>query len=125
MIEANARELQPSHLAETPDLVTVDLSFISATKVLPRLAALAPRAEYVILVKPQFELARGEVGRGGIVRDPALRQRAVEEVGAAARSAGLEVLGTQPSRVPGASGNQEIFVYARGSRRLEKGPEHR
>jgi 23S rRNA (cytidine1920-2'-O)/16S rRNA (cytidine1409-2'-O)-methyltransferase len=123
MIEANARDLQASHLAETPGLVTVDLSFISVTKVLPRLAALAPQAEYLILVKPQFELARGEVGRGGVVRDPALRQRAVEKVSAAARSAGLEVLGTVPSRVPGATGNQEIFVHARGSARLERRPE--
>jgi 23S rRNA (cytidine1920-2'-O)/16S rRNA (cytidine1409-2'-O)-methyltransferase len=114
-IETNARYLQARDLPTAPTLVTTDLSFISVTKVLPRLVALAaPGAEYLILVKPQFELERGQVGRGGIVRDPAMRERAVERVSAAARSAGLEVLGVRPSRVPGAEGNQEIFIHARG-----------
>ena len=115
-VEGNARYLQARDLTAAPTLVTVDLSFISVTKVLPRLVALAaPGAEYLILVKPQFELERGQVGRGGIVRDPAMRERAVERVSAAARSAGLEVLGARPSQVPGAEGNQEIFIHARGS----------
>jgi 23S rRNA (cytidine1920-2'-O)/16S rRNA (cytidine1409-2'-O)-methyltransferase len=114
-VEANARYLQAAELTAAPTLVTVDLSFISVTKVLPRLAALAaPGAEYLILVKPQFELERGQVGRGGIVRDPAMRERAVEKVRTAARSAGFEVLGVRPSQVPGAEGNQEIFIHARG-----------
>jgi 23S rRNA (cytidine1920-2'-O)/16S rRNA (cytidine1409-2'-O)-methyltransferase len=114
-VEANARYLQASALSAAPTLVTVDLAFISVTKVLPRLAALAaPGAEFLILVKPQFELERGQVGRGGIVRDPAMRERAVEKVMAAARLAGLEVLGARPSQVLGAEGNQEIFIHARG-----------
>jgi 23S rRNA (cytidine1920-2'-O)/16S rRNA (cytidine1409-2'-O)-methyltransferase len=114
-IEANARYLRAGDLAEAPTLVTVDLSFISLTKVLPQLVALAaPGTEYLILVKPQFELEREQVGRGGIVRDPAMRERAVERVSTAARSAGLEVLGARPSQVPGAEGNQEIFIHARG-----------
>jgi 23S rRNA (cytidine1920-2'-O)/16S rRNA (cytidine1409-2'-O)-methyltransferase len=117
-IEANARYLQPSALTAAPALVTVDLSFISVAKVLPALAALAaPEADFLILVKPQFELERGQVGRGGIVRDPALRERAVEKVGAAARGAGLAVLGARPSQVLGAEGNQEIFLHARGPAR--------
>jgi 23S rRNA (cytidine1920-2'-O)/16S rRNA (cytidine1409-2'-O)-methyltransferase len=115
-VEANARYLQASALEAVPALVTVDLSFISVAKVLPALAALAaPQADFLILVKPQFELERGQVGRGGIVRDPALRERAVEKIREAARAAGLEILGTCPSRVPGAEGNQEIFLHARGS----------
>ena len=122
-IEANARYLPASALAEAPTLVTVDLAFISVTKVLPRLAALAaPGAEYLILVKPQFELERGQVGRGGIVRDPAMRERAVEKVSAAARSAGFEVLGVRPSQVLGAEGNQEIFIHARGPGSPVAGP---
>lgn len=113
-IEANARYLGATSLTEPPTLVTVDLAFISVAKVLPRLVALAaPGADLLILVKPQFELERGEVGRGGIVRDPAMHERAVERVREAARSAGLEVLGVQPSRVLGAEGNQEFFMHAR------------
>jgi 23S rRNA (cytidine1920-2'-O)/16S rRNA (cytidine1409-2'-O)-methyltransferase len=113
-IETNARYLNASALTAAPALVTVDLSFISVAKVLPRLvAAAAPGADFLILVKPQFELERGQVGSGGIVRDPALRERAAEKVKEAARAAGLEVLGTRPSRVAGAEGNQEIFLHAR------------
>jgi 23S rRNA (cytidine1920-2'-O)/16S rRNA (cytidine1409-2'-O)-methyltransferase len=116
-IEANVRYLQASALNQVPSLVTVDLSFISVAKVLPRLAALAaPGADFLILVKPQFELERGQVGRGGIVRDPALREQAVQKVSAAARAAGLEVLGVRPSRVLGAEGNQEFFIHARAAR---------
>ena len=118
-IEVNARYLQASALTAAPALVTVDLSFISVAKVLPRLAALAaPEADFLILVKPQFELERGQVGRGGIVREPALRERAVEKVSEAARGAGLEVVGARPSHVLGAEGNQEIFLHARGPARL-------
>jgi 23S rRNA (cytidine1920-2'-O)/16S rRNA (cytidine1409-2'-O)-methyltransferase len=117
-IEANVRYLQASTLTAAPALITVDLSFISVAKVLPALAALAaPGADFLILVKPQFELERGQVGRGGIVRDPALRERAVEKVSEAARGAGLQVLAAQPSHVLGAEGNQEIFLHARAPAR--------
>lgn len=115
-VEGNVRYLQAPALGEPPSLVTVDLSFISVAKVLPRLAALAaPGADFLILVKPQFELERGQVGRGGIVRDPILHERAVEKVREAARSAGLEALGVRPSHVQGAEGNQEYFLHARGA----------
>lgn len=101
-------------LAERPALITADLSFISVAKVLPRLGGVAvPGAIFLILVKPQFELERGDVGRGGIVRDPALHLRAVENVSAAAVAGGLEVVGVKPSRVLGAEGNQEFFLCAR------------
>jgi len=115
-IEANVRYLDPQAVAELPSLITIDLSFISVGKVLGRIAAIAaPAAEFLILVKPQFELERGQVGRGGIVRDAELQARAVESVRTAARAAGLEVLGVRPSRLPGAEGNQEFFLHARKS----------
>ena len=113
-IEINARMLKPEMLAKPPSLVTADLSFISVAKVLPALIrAAAADAELLVLIKPQFELERGAVGRGGIVRDPAQHQRAIEGVRNAAEAAGLRVLGVQPSRLAGAEGNQEFFLYAR------------
>ncbi len=113
-IQGNARFLTPGDLPEAVELVTMDLSFISASKVLAGVAALAaPDADLLVLVKPQFELERRDVGRGGIVRDPQLHQRAVARVESAARAAGLRVLGVRPSRLPGAEGNQEFFLHAR------------
>jgi 23S rRNA (cytidine1920-2'-O)/16S rRNA (cytidine1409-2'-O)-methyltransferase len=113
-IGRNARALVPADVPEPVDLLTVDLSFISVTKVLPALLPLArPGARFLILVKPQFELERGQVGRGGIVRDPALHERAIEHVRAAAEALGMEILGVRPSHVTGAEGNQEFFLYAR------------
>jgi 23S rRNA (cytidine1920-2'-O)/16S rRNA (cytidine1409-2'-O)-methyltransferase len=112
LIEKNARNLVASDLPEAPELITVDISFISVSKVLPALVRLAaPPAEMLILVKPQFELERGDVGRGGIVRDPKLHRRAVERIAAAATGLGLSVLGRASSRLPGAEGNQEFFLH--------------
>jgi len=113
-IKENARNLRPEQIPEPADLVTVDVSFISVAKVLPAVVAAAgTRAEYLILVKPQFELDRGDVGRGGIVRDAALHARAVDRVRTAAEAAGLRVEGVRPSRLIGAEGNQEFFLHAR------------
>jgi len=113
-IKENARNLRPEQIPEPADLVTVDVSFISVAKVLPAVVAAAgPRAEYLILVKPQFELDRGDVGRGGIVRDAALHARAVDRVRTAAEAAGLRVEGVRPSRLTGAEGNQEFFLHAK------------
>ncbi len=112
-IEANLRYLDLKAVADRPSLVTVDVSFISAGKVLPRLVSLAaPAAEFLVLVKPQFELERGDVGKGGIVRDRQLHERAIERVRKAAESLGLQAKGVKPSRLPGAEGNQEFFLYA-------------
>jgi 23S rRNA (cytidine1920-2'-O)/16S rRNA (cytidine1409-2'-O)-methyltransferase len=112
-IGENARNLRPEQIAEPADLVTVDVSFISVAKVLPAVvAASGPSAEYLILVKPQFELDRGDIGPGGIVRDASLHERAVERVRAAAVAAGLRVDGVRTSRVTGAEGNQEFFLHA-------------
>jgi len=113
IIEKNARFLQPQDLPEPAQLVTIDLSFISTAKVLPALVPLArPGAQWLILVKPQFELERGDVGKGGIVRDAALHRKAVERVEQAAGSFGLTVRGVKPSRLSGAEGNQEFFLHA-------------
>ena len=113
-IERNARELRREDIPEPVDLVVVDVSFISATKVLPPAAAIAkPGANLLVLVKPQFELPKGDVGTGGIVDDPALHEKAVEKVRVAAMAIGLEILGFRPSHLPGAEGNQEYFLHAR------------
>jgi 23S rRNA (cytidine1920-2'-O)/16S rRNA (cytidine1409-2'-O)-methyltransferase len=112
-IKENARNLRPEQIPEPVDLVSVDVSFISVAKVLPAVVTAAgPRSEFLILVKPQFELDRGDVGLGGIVRDADLHARAIERVRAAAEAAGLQVEGVRPSRLTGAEGNQEFFLHA-------------
>jgi 23S rRNA (cytidine1920-2'-O)/16S rRNA (cytidine1409-2'-O)-methyltransferase len=112
-IGENARNLRPEKIAEPADLVTVDVSFISVAKVLPAVVAAAgPGAEYLILVKPQFELDRGDIGRGGIVRDAALHERAIARVRSAVVAAGLHIDDVLPSRLAGAEGNQEFFLHA-------------
>lgn len=116
-VERNARHLKPAHIGEAVELITVDLSFISVSKVIPALVPLARAgAEFLVLIKPQFELDRGDVGKGGIVRDPRLHERAIERVRRALEDAGLRVLGVAPSRVKGAEGNQEFFLHARRER---------
>jgi 23S rRNA (cytidine1920-2'-O)/16S rRNA (cytidine1409-2'-O)-methyltransferase len=110
----NVRSLQPAQVAPAPGLVTADLSFISLTLVLPALVACAaPDADFVIMVKPQFEVGKGKVGAGGVVRDPALREAAVAAVAAAAAVAGLGVAGVTASPLPGPSGNVEYFLWLR------------
>ncbi|MCA1619480.1 MAG: TlyA family RNA methyltransferase [Acidobacteria bacterium] len=114
----NARHLRAEDFDERFDLATMDVSFISATKVLPAVVPLVKDGGgIVVLVKPQFEVGRGEVGKGGIVRDPARHARVVEEVNAAARSLGLEVAGVTDSPVTGADGNREFLALYRLSRR--------
>ena len=113
-VERNARYLRPEDIGEAAEFVTMDVSFISVTKVLPAVVAAAgPGADFLVLIKPQFELEKGEVGKGGIVRDAALHRKAVERVEAAATAAGLDIAGVRPSRLPGAEGNQEFFLHAR------------
>jgi 23S rRNA (cytidine1920-2'-O)/16S rRNA (cytidine1409-2'-O)-methyltransferase len=113
-IERNARELRPNDISEPADFVVADLSFISVAKVLPAaVAAARAGAEFLILVKPQFELRREDVGPGGIVREKELHVRATESVRRAAEAFGLQILGLQPSRLTGAEGNQEFFLHAR------------
>jgi 23S rRNA (cytidine1920-2'-O)/16S rRNA (cytidine1409-2'-O)-methyltransferase len=113
-IERNARELTAHDIPESVDLVTVDVSFISAGKVLSSASGVAKEgATFLILVKPQFELNREEIGPGGIVADASQHEKAISIVRQAAASAGLECLGLQPSQLTGAEGNQEYFLHAR------------
>src|SRR5690348_14994031 len=110
----NVRELQPGQVAPAPDLVTADLSFIPLELVLPALVACAsPEADFVLLVKPQFEVGRDRVGAGGVVRDPRLRRDAVAGVAEAAQAHGLGVAGVVASPLPGPSGNVEYFLWLR------------
>jgi 23S rRNA (cytidine1920-2'-O)/16S rRNA (cytidine1409-2'-O)-methyltransferase len=107
----NARYLSPEDFAEKFDLAVMDVSFISATKVLPALPPLLTAAGRIItLIKPQFEVGRGEVGRGGIVTDPSKRARAVEEVSRAAVALGLKASGLLESPIKGADGNVEFLA---------------
>jgi 23S rRNA (cytidine1920-2'-O)/16S rRNA (cytidine1409-2'-O)-methyltransferase len=113
-VELNARELKREDIGEEVGLVVADVSFISVGKVLgPAAAAARDGAEFLILVKPQFELRREEVGSGGIVEEKELHEKAIALVRTAAEAAGLECLGVRPSRLAGAEGNQEYFLHAR------------
>lgn len=113
-IKRNARELQAADIPEPVDLVTVDVSFISVEKVVEPAVALAkPGAVFLILIKPQFELSRNQVGAGGIVKSKRLREKAVLLVQKHAQSLGLQRLKVRPSAVIGAEGNREYFLHAR------------
>ncbi len=108
----NARALDCAALPYEPDLVVADVSFISLTKVLPAvLACTAERFDALAMVKPQFEVGRGHVGGGGVVRDPALRRGALAGVGRAAVDAGAALLGFASSGLPGPKGNRETFAW--------------
>jgi 23S rRNA (cytidine1920-2'-O)/16S rRNA (cytidine1409-2'-O)-methyltransferase len=108
----NARSLTREMLPYAPDLATVDVSFISLTKVLPAvLACLAPGYDALAMIKPQFEVGRGKVGKGGVVRDGAQRREALIAVGEAAIAAGAAVLAYHSSGLPGPKGNRETFVH--------------
>jgi 23S rRNA (cytidine1920-2'-O)/16S rRNA (cytidine1409-2'-O)-methyltransferase len=116
-LEKNARYLKPEDIDEPAEFVTVDVSFISVSKILAAVVALAaPKADFVVLVKPQFELEKRDVGKGGIVREAALHRKAIDRATQAATAAGLEIDGVRPSHVAGAEGNQEFFLHARRPR---------
>jgi 23S rRNA (cytidine1920-2'-O)/16S rRNA (cytidine1409-2'-O)-methyltransferase len=108
----NARTLSREELPYAPDLIVVDASFISLAKVLPAvLACAAERYDCVALVKPQFEVGRERVGKGGVVRDAGWRREALIAVGRAAQELGAAVLGYASSGLPGPKGNLETFVW--------------
>jgi 23S rRNA (cytidine1920-2'-O)/16S rRNA (cytidine1409-2'-O)-methyltransferase len=115
----NARLLEPASLVSEQGslpltLLAMDVSFISATMLLgPVLAAALALEQAVILVKPQFEAARGEVGQGGIVRDPEVHQQAIDRVADCVRSLGWQVVEVIPSPISGMEGNREFLLYAR------------
>lgn len=111
---ANIRYLEPSAVPEPVDLAVIDVSFISLRLVLPCvLRFLAPESAVVALVKPQFEVGRGQVGRGGIVRDDAQRRDVTEKVLGCAAGLGLARIGVLDSPVPGQKGNREVLVGLR------------
>jgi 23S rRNA (cytidine1920-2'-O)/16S rRNA (cytidine1409-2'-O)-methyltransferase len=107
----NARAVEPGQLPYAPELIVADVSFISLTKVLPAvLACAAPAFDCLAMVKPQFEVGKGRVGKGGVVSDPALRREAI--LGVAAALGGLvSVQGVASSGLPGPSGNRESFLW--------------
>ena len=108
--QTNARELTPADFDTLFDLIVMDVSFISVTKIIPVLPALLkPGGRVIILIKPQFEVGRGEVGKGGIVREPEKHQRVIEEVNASAASFGLLLKGVIDSPITGAEGNREFL----------------
>jgi 23S rRNA (cytidine1920-2'-O)/16S rRNA (cytidine1409-2'-O)-methyltransferase len=110
----NARELIPVDLPFVPDMVVADLSFISLRVVLPALVGVSdPKAEFLLLVKPQFEAGPAGVGSGGVVRDPAVWRRVLEEVVSACRTQGIGVLGVVPSPLVGPAGNVEFLLHGR------------
>ena len=107
----NARNLSPDQFPVRFDLATIDVSFISLTKILPALKnCLAPKADCVALIKPQFEVGKGEVGRGGIVTDPAQHRRVLNEITQAAIETGLSPVGLIESPILGAEGNREFLM---------------
>jgi 23S rRNA (cytidine1920-2'-O)/16S rRNA (cytidine1409-2'-O)-methyltransferase len=112
MDRVNVRALGP--VTPVPELVVADLSFISLTLVLPALVAAAtPEADFVLLVKPQFEVGKGRVGAGGVVRDTTDRSASIVKVAGAAAGLGLGVRGITASPLPGPAGNVEYFLWLR------------
>jgi 23S rRNA (cytidine1920-2'-O)/16S rRNA (cytidine1409-2'-O)-methyltransferase len=114
MDRTNVRHLAPGDIDPPPTLVTADLSFISLVTVIPALAGAAapgPGAEFLLMVKPQFEVGKDALPRGGVVRDPAARAAAVQRVLDAAADCGLHPRGVARSPLPGPSGNVEFFIH--------------
>lgn len=112
--QTSARILTDAHITEPVDIIVCDASFISLAKVLEKPIGFArPGAQMVALIKPQFEAGREEVGKGGVVRDPAIHQRVCDEVAAWVREKGWEVLGITTSPITGPQGNVEFLIHAR------------
>lgn len=110
-VEKNARFLEPTDIGEPADLVTIDASFISLTMLLPQIPAILKRGgQCVALVKPQFEVGRGRVGKGGIVKDEEDQRAAVEKCSSAGEAAGLRFVKSAESPITGREGNREFFI---------------
>lgn len=114
--QVNARDLSVAHLGGPVDLIVADVSFISLARLVPRFRVVAPDAEWVLMIKPQFEVARDRVGPGGVVRDDADREAAVARVAGAAMDCGHELIDRADSRLAGPKGNVEVFARFRPTR---------
>lgn len=111
MERTNIRTVTPDQLDDSPELAVIDASFISLSKVLPAVAGLLkPGGRIIALIKPQFEVGRGEVGQGGIVRDPAAHEKVIEDICHLAQDLGLAVAGLCESPITGADGNREFLI---------------
>jgi 23S rRNA (cytidine1920-2'-O)/16S rRNA (cytidine1409-2'-O)-methyltransferase len=110
VIKKNARHLAPDDIAEPVGLITMDLSFISVLKVLPALNRVGGQGRVIALIKPQFEVGRGRVGKKGIVRDPAQHRQALQHVIGEAEALGFGVAGITRSPILGQKGNREFFI---------------
>jgi len=109
----NIRYLSAERIPEKIDIVTIDVSFISLKKVIPKVKEfLKEDGKIIALIKPQFEVGKGEVGKGGIVREDFKRQRVINEIKSLCQTLGFEVKGVIPSPILGAKGNQEYLLYA-------------
>lgn len=115
--QTNARALKPADFDTLFDLIVMDVSFISVTKIIPVLPHLLKETgKLIILIKPQFEVGKGEVGKGGIVREPEKHRRVIDEVNASANEHGLAARGVIESPITGAEGNKEFLaLYGKGS----------
>jgi 23S rRNA (cytidine1920-2'-O)/16S rRNA (cytidine1409-2'-O)-methyltransferase len=114
---ANARTLDATHLPTLVDIITIDVSFISLRHIFPRIPALIREgADIVALVKPQFEAGRAEVGKKGVIRDPAVQARVVDEASHAAAEVGLVRRSMTESPITGDTGNREFFLHLKGGR---------
>jgi 23S rRNA (cytidine1920-2'-O)/16S rRNA (cytidine1409-2'-O)-methyltransferase len=110
----NFRHVSPEAIGAPFDVVVMDVSFISVALLAGKLAAVGRRGtDYLLLIKPQFEVGKGDVGRGGIVRDPDLHRAAINVAGVALEKAGIGVLGAVPSPIMGTKGNREFLVWGR------------
>ncbi len=122
MERCNVRHLKAEMLEEAPNFFTADCSFISLRTILPPLAnVLHDDAEGIVLIKPQFEAGKAQVGKGGVVRDEAIRQATVEDVCATARTLGFTKIDVIPSPLLGPAGNREFLAYLRGRETVVSG----
>jgi 23S rRNA (cytidine1920-2'-O)/16S rRNA (cytidine1409-2'-O)-methyltransferase len=110
----NIRYLQKEEVREATDLILIDTSFISIEKFLSHLLGFLKKGGFIIsLIKPQFEVGKGEVGKGGVVRDKALHEKVIDRISKFSRGLGLRVLGVTESPLLGPKGNKEFFIYLR------------
>ncbi len=114
MERTNARHLKPDDFSEPIDIATVDAAFISLKLLVPVIKpCLKPGASLIALIKPQFEVGKGQVGKGGVVRDARLHDRVIEELGTFFRSLRISILGLCPSPIRGPKGNREFLIHLR------------